>query len=256
MRLRGKIRLRARWAQVRILLLSIVPAWREREKLRHELAFWTDIWDARLRSGAFWNDDVKELLESVGEWPGKPPAVKSYEEIRCLEARAHGLRILKEAGIDDPGFFRGKKVVDIGPGAVCFLELSGAQVGIAIEPLADRFEQAGLLLPSVNTIYLSVPAERLPLLDNTADIVVSRNNLDHVGDPEAVVDEVRRILKRGGTFILIVHLESSSSVTEPHAFSLATLRPLLRHFHVRRETIQAGGRTEAAETYAGVLEKL
>ena len=104
-------------------------------------------------------------------------------------------------------------------------------------------------------IYLPVAAEKLPLLDESTDVVVSRNNLDHVNDPSAVVDEVHRILRPSGTFILIVHLEPEASITEPHAFIADDIRLLMRQFITDKETIFRGGRTEAAYTLAGVYRK-
>lgn len=254
--LRGRIRLRARTRHLTRQMLSLIPGWQEREKLHYELGFWLDARDARLRSGQFWNDDIEALLQPLGEWPAIAENDRAdYATIRRLEARAHGLRILKEAQIESHDFFVGKTVVDVGPGAVCFLEASGARIGIAIEPLAREFATHGLLLPSNNVIYLPVAAEKLPLLDESTDVVVSRNNLDHVNDPSAVVDEVHRILRPSGTFILIVHLEPEASITEPHAFIADDIRLLMRQFITDKETIFRGGRTEAAYTLAGVYRK-
>jgi SAM-dependent methyltransferase len=43
--------------------------------------------------------------------------------------------------------------------------------------------------------------EPLPFEDGTFDVVVAGEFLEHVRDPEAVVAEVRRVLRRGGTFV-------------------------------------------------------
>lgn len=255
--LRGRIRLRARTAYIARRALSLIPGWRKREKLHVEFDFWRDAWDAQLRRGQFWNSDVQTLLEPLGAWPFTATDARlDYATIRELEARAHGVRILKEAQIDDTNFFNGKVVMDIGPGAVCFLEYSGAVIGIAIEPLARRFAAQGLLLSSMNTIYLPVAAENIPLLDGRIDVVVSRNNLDHVDDPARVVAEVQRVLRPGGVFILIVHLEPIASITEPHAFSATDIRALTRSFYTEREVIRQGARTDSAETLSGVYRKV
>lgn len=254
--LRGRIQLRARMRRAIRQVVYSIPGWQERDKLRYELAFWLDHWNARFLSGHFWNDDLAALLGPLGEWPADAESGSlDYPAIRWLEARGHGLRVLKEAGIESSDFFTGKTVMDIGPGAVCFLEASGARVGIAIEPLAREFAAHGLLLPSDHVIYLPVAAEDLPLLNDSVDIVVSRNNLDHVADPAAVVSEVYRILRPGGSFILIVHLEPEASITEPHAFAADDIRTLTRQFMTVRETIYHGGRTETADTLAGVYRK-
>ena len=254
--LRGRIRLRARSRRLARRAFSSLPGWQEREKFHSELDFWLDAWNARLLNGQFWNDDIEALLSPLGEWPINDGNDQlDYATIRRLEAHAHGLRILKEAQIEDLGFFTGKTVMDIGPGAVCFLEASDARIGIAIEPLAQKFAEHGLLLPSKHVIYLPVPAEDLPLVNKSVDIVVSRNNLDHVSAPAAVVREIYRVLRPSGFFVLIVHLEPEASITEPHAFSVDDIRLLMRQFSTINEAIYHGGRTEAADTLAGLYQK-
>lgn len=257
LRFRGKLRLRARLAGLKHMLLRrVVPGWQDRDKMSAELDFWISQWDRRLRSGCFWNTDVEDLLREVGEWPPNDVSGQlSYWKIRWMEARAHALRILREAQLTDLQFFVGKRVVDIGPGAVCFLEASGAQVGIAIEPLAREFAAHGLLLPSANTIYLPVNGEEIPLLDESVDIVVSRNNLDHVNNPAVVTREIHRILKPSGCFILIVHLEDGATVTEPHALSYEAIHHLVSSFETDRERILPSGRTEGGQTLAGIYRK-
>jgi SAM-dependent methyltransferase len=47
-------------------------------------------------------------------------------------------------------------------------------------------------------------AERLEFPDDKFVFVASKNMLDHVEDPDAVLKEVRRVLKPGGRFLLIV----------------------------------------------------
>ena len=39
------------------------------------------------------------------------------------------------------------------------------------------------------TVYLSVGAENLPLLDDFADLIVCRNALDHMFKPERALEE-------------------------------------------------------------------
>jgi ubiquinone/menaquinone biosynthesis C-methylase UbiE len=232
------------------------PEWQEQVKYQAELDFWINIWDKRLRSGHFWNGDIRTLLEKVGEWPGGDDFTPDYDTIRHMEARAHGLRILQEVQIDDPQFFHDKIVVDIGPGAVCLLERSDARIGIAVDPLAEQYAIHNLLLPGRNTVYLAVPGEHITLASNSVDVVVSRNNLDHVRTPAGVVDEVYRILKPGGCFLLIVHLEEQATVTEPHALSHATVQSLVDRFETVNERVyDQFGRTDVGQMLAAVYRK-
>ena len=106
--------------------------------------------------------------------------------------------------LGDSGFFAGKVVVDIGPGPLGFPDACPARISIGVDPLAARYAEHGLLLPDSPAVYLSAGAERMPLLTAGADVVLARDSLDYVEDPEAVIREARRILRPGGTLILHV----------------------------------------------------
>ena len=197
-----------------------------------ELRWWLESWDPVIRDGGFNPGDVQEFLD-----PGEPTA-DTYEGRRRQIARAEVRRVLSEAQIEDPDFFRGKVAVDIGPGPLGFPDACQAAVSIGVEPLAERFAAAGLLLEGSSALYLPVGAERIPLVSGTVDVALSRNSLDHVRDPVAVVDEVRRILRPGGIFILNVDLDHPATPTEPHMFSLDRVHDLLHGFEVEREIVR------------------
>jgi SAM-dependent methyltransferase len=192
-----------------------------------ELAFWTDTWDAHIRSGKLFAPGGLELL-------GEDAVAADYEGRRRQEARAQVRRILREAEIDDDAFFAGKTVVEIGPGPVGFPEACGAERAIAVEPLAPRLKQAGLLLES-DVEYLAVGAEAIPLADDSVDAVVARNSLDHVADPKAVMAEVKRVLRPGGTLILNVDVEGVPTEAEPHTFEVEDIHRLVAPLTIERE---------------------
>src|SRR5919198_1825031 len=127
--------------------------------------------------------------------------------------------------------------MDIGPGPLGFPDACGAAVSIGIEPLAERFAAAGLLIPDSRAVYLAMGAEQIPLVSETVDVALSRNSLDHVRDPDAVVREARRLLRPAGTFILNVDLDHPPTATEPHTFSEERVRELLNEFAIERETV-------------------
>jgi SAM-dependent methyltransferase len=194
-----------------------------------ELAFWTDTWDAHIRNGALFAPGGLELL-------GEDTVAADYEGRRWQEARAQVRRILREAEIADREFFTGKVVAEIGPGPVGFPEACGAGTAIAIEPLAPRLKAAGLLLEG-DVAYLAVGAEDVPLLDASLDVVVARNSLDHVADPAAVMAEVKRLLRPGGTLILNVDVEGVPTAAEPHAFAVKDVHRLVAPLRIERERI-------------------
>ena len=157
--------------------------------------------------------------------PGDDVA-ETYEGRRWQIARAEVRRVLDEAGIDDPDFFAGKVVMDIGPGPLGFPDACPARLAIGIEPLADRFRAEGLLLES-DALYLATGAESLPLVSDSVDVVLTRNSLDHVASPVAVMDEIARVLRPGGTLILSVDVDHPATETEPHTFTRNDVRALL-----------------------------
>ncbi len=194
-----------------------------------ELRWWRTEWDPAIRAGELQGPDTLALS-------GDEAVADSYEGRRWQQARAEPRRVLREAGIEDDQFFAGKVVLDIGSGPVGLPDAlaSMAAVSLSVEPLAERFAAAGLLLDSA-AVYLSCTAEAMPLRSASVDIVISRNNLDHVDDPVKVIDEVKRVLRPGGTFILNVDVDHTPTVTEPHRITLESLRRWLAPLGIERE---------------------
>src|SRR5947209_15634379 len=125
------------------------------------------------------------------------------------------VRVLREAANDDPAFFYDTVVVDIGPGPLGFPDACPARLCIGVDPLARRFAEHGLLLPDSKALYLATGGERIPLLSEGVDVVLARNSLDFVDDPDAVLREAGRILRPGGTLIVLFDVDSSPSPGEP-----------------------------------------
>jgi SAM-dependent methyltransferase len=197
-----------------------------------ELRWWLDEWEPVLRAGGFHPGDALDFLDE------DQPA-DTYEGLRWQQARAEVRRVLSEAGIDDLHFFDGKVVVDIGPGPLGFPDACPAQLSIGVEPLADRYREHGLLLEDSNAEYLAVGAERIPLESNTVDVVVARNSLDHVDDPDAVLAEIQRLLKPGGTLILNFDAGHEPTATEPHRLTRASVAGALHQMTIVSERTTA-----------------
>jgi SAM-dependent methyltransferase len=193
-----------------------------------QLRWWLEQWDPVLRSGGHNPSDVPALL-------GNEEIAPTYLGRRRQQARAEVVRVLREAAIDDPAFFCEKVVVDIGPGPLGFPDACPARVGIGVDPLAEQFAHHGLLLPDSPALYLSTGAEQIPLLSASADVVLARNSLDYVEDPEQVLREARRILRPGGTLIVMFDVGSAPSRSEPNVLTVARVRAALGDMTVIRE---------------------
>ncbi len=192
-----------------------------------QLRWWLEQWDPVIRDGGL---NPGDALELIGEH-----AAPTYLGRRRQQARAEVVRVLREAAIEDPGFFDGKVVVDIGPGPLGFPDACPARVSIGVDPLAERYARHGLLLPGSPAVYLTTGAEQIPLLTHSVDVVVARNSLDYVDDPERVLAEVVRILAPDGTLIVLFDEGSVPSPGEPHTLTAERVRSALAELVVTRE---------------------
>ena len=53
-----------------------------------------------------------------------------------------------------------------------------------------------------NVLFVRSELEKLKLPDNLADLVISNCTLNHAADKQAVWNEIHRILKKGGRFVI------------------------------------------------------
>lgn len=182
-----------------------------------ELRWWLETWEPVIREGGLFPGDALEYLSEDAAEP-------TYLGRRWQQARAEVQRVVREAGLDDERFFEGKVVVDVGPGPLGFPDACPARVAIGVEPLAQRFAEHDLLLPDSPALYLSTGAEHVPLLSRSVDVVLARNSLDHVDDPEQVLREARRLLRPGGTVILNFDVGHTPTAMEPHTLTVARVK--------------------------------
>jgi ubiquinone/menaquinone biosynthesis C-methylase UbiE len=114
---------------------------------------------------------------------------------RDLLAEAHGsvLEIGAGTGLNlrhYPGAVKELTVTE--PDSAMFAKLSKAAAGHTLNPRVVR-----------------APAEQLPFEDQSFDAVVSTMVLCTVNDPAASMAEIRRVLRPGGLFLLIEHVQAA-----------------------------------------------
>jgi len=100
--------------------------------------------------------------------------------------------------------------------------------------------------------YLAVAAEKVPEDNHSFDVILCINGLDHVLNPELVLNEIERLLKPSGTLLIgstvfpapIVRLRYFAErffnllrdEAHPYSYSLPALkRTLSRHFDIVEE---------------------
>ena len=130
----------------------------------------------------------------------------------------------------DAKWMEDKTVVSIGCGCTGDLSAFPAAVKIAIDPLLSVYQKLEMLVDDEvgsRTVYLSVGAENLPLVDGDIDLVICRNALDHMPAPVAVVREISRILTPDGALFVSVDIGGEPTPDEPTVFSVESLRSLL-----------------------------
>jgi len=156
----------------------------------------------------------------------------SYDNERLAYSRLLLEEVLKYMGRDER-WLKGKTVVSIGCGCTGDLASFPATVKIAVDPLLHVYQKLGMLLEDAagtsQTVYLSMGSEDLPLLDDCADLILCRNALDHMPNPEVALREFWRILKNDGAFFVSVDIGGAPTPDEPTVFSLESLSGLLQN---------------------------
>jgi SAM-dependent methyltransferase len=210
--------------------LRLRQRFRDPVAARHDaqLRWWVEQWDAVIRAGELRPADALEFLE--GE-----EVDSTYLGRRWQLARSQVRRVLSEAALEDERFFEGKVVVEVGPGPIGFPDACPARISIGVDPLAERYARRDLLLPSTHAIYITASAEQIPLLSSSADVVLLRNTLDYVDEPERALAEARRILAPGGRLITLFDVGHVPSPTQPNALTVERVRSALPGMTFTRE---------------------
>lgn len=110
---------------------------------------------------------------------------------------------------------------------------------IGVDPLMDHYKKYGSFPTCSNLRLLASRGENIDLGSQSADLIISSNVIDHVEDPQAVISEVKRVLKPGGSFFVSSHVVKkmftySAPVfkyidkNHPHHFSETSLIALLK----------------------------
>lgn len=101
--------------------------------------------------------------------------------------------------------FTDRRVLDIGCGPFGLIHfLDNAAERIRIDPLLLQYESK-MLLSGGAQLSLAALGESLPLASNSIDIAICFNALDHMRDPAGALGEIKRVLRPGGTLLLMIH---------------------------------------------------
>ena len=118
------------------------------------------------------------------------------------------------------GFVKGKRVLDIACGegyGSSALTRAGASSLVGVDVSAEACEHARLKYGVDARVG---DAQNIPLADDSVDVVVSFETIEHVPDPPRFLDECARVLAPGGTLIVStpnrdLYRESMGGVENP-----------------------------------------
>ncbi len=145
-------------------------------------------------------------------------------------------------------FYKSKKVLDIGCGPRGSLEWAdNTKRRVGLDPLADEYLKLGAKDHAME--YVSSGSENIPFEDDYFDVVCSFNSIDHVEDLEKSISEIKRVLKKGGCFLLITDVNHKATACEPHEFSWDFVEEFKPEFKIEKI-----GRFEKSED--GIYESL
>jgi SAM-dependent methyltransferase len=105
------------------------------------------------------------------------------------------------------------KVLDVGSADGTMTEFilrqTGADLVIGVEALASSVDYAQKRFSRNKKLqFFQVDAERLPFKRGEFDMVYCMDTIEHFLDPEKALKEMRRVLKKDGQLVILVHTNS------------------------------------------------
>lgn len=139
------------------------------------------------------------------------------------------------------------KILEIGSGAAGIVTHIKTKFRYAIDPLEDFYSQIKNFTDyrDKDVIYSNARGESLPFEDNTIDLIIIDNVLDHCDNPELVVFEMNRVLKEGGIiffrqntyhlwgkFIRMLMEFQKIDRGHPHTFTKKELKKIFKKYNL------------------------
>lgn len=112
-------------------------------------------------------------------------------------------------------YYSNKVILDIGCGPRGSLEwasMTSRRVGL--DPLVKEYDKLGIKNHKME--YIDSPVENIAMKDAECDVVCSFNSLDQALDLNKAIEEIKRVTRPGGHFLLIVEVNNAPSIYYPN----------------------------------------
>ena len=150
-------------------------------------------------------------------------------------------------------------ILEVGCGPICITRLLPQHHKTYLDPLVDDYRRMFPGELPEDGDYLPTVAEHIPKPDDSYELIVCLNMIAHAQNPELVLNEVERLLKPEGTFILTIRTHSQlearmhywavrlfpylCSKTRPYYYARAGIvRTLERHFNIAEDIVRKARR--------------
>ena len=179
-------------AEINQALEAAIDPWLEHMRWRADFAEWRErrLWQERRQQGTL--NNLRAFLQAAGQANGNGSAHAAHE---TGDARtAHG------ATLND--VLAGRLILDLGCG-MGGLTTALALAGASVQPLDYNEHYCQItrlrgLRYGLNFAPVNAAGEALPFPDEHFDVIMCMDVLEHVQDPEKLLAEISRCLKRGG----------------------------------------------------------
>ncbi|MBR5598256.1 MAG: methyltransferase domain-containing protein [Lachnospiraceae bacterium] len=132
-------------------------------------------------------------------------------------------------------FWKNKIVADFGCGPRGSLKWTNTPtMKIGIDVLVPEYlKKFGDNMITHEMVYVTSSEQYIPLPDESVDVLVTTNALDHVRDLESMCKELIRILKHNGTLLASFNINEPKTETVPYTLTVSLLEDmLLKYFNI------------------------